>query len=104
MVILIFSFLATTFYVVKYGVGKEKLLFLVPVCLYLVLALAYGMLLVLAPEFKSKGEYLLGLPMTGLLLASCFWTVARIRRNSMNRVLKDMQEGTFQAPAKKFEL
>lgn len=104
MIIILFSFIASTFYVVKYGVGKEKLFFLYPLGLYLLGDIVFGIVVALNPSFKESGAFIMGIPLTIGTVVTCFWIVAKVRKNGMNRVLAAMNDGTFQAPVKKFEL
>src|SRR4051812_15683527 len=105
MIFLVFSFIASAIYVVKNGVGKEKVYFLYPLGSWIVFNIVFGILVAISPSLKESAGFILGIPMTILLVAMCFWIVAKVRKNSMDRVMNDLNSGTFkEQPNKKFEL
>lgn len=104
MVILIFVYLASTFYIVRNGVGKERLFFLLPLVTYL----AMGIISVISLSF-SKDQHgpvfiSLSLATTVATIATCIFAVGKIRKNSMARVLAAIEGGIIPEVQKKFEL
>lgn len=104
MLILLFTFMASTFYVVKHGVGKEKLYFLYPLGTYLAYNLAYGVILHLFPAAKGALDFGMGLVMLIALVAMCILMVAKVRKNGMQRVMDGFRDGIPDPAIRKFEL
>lgn len=104
MIILIFMFIGTAVYALKYGVGKERLMFLYPVGLWLLVNVVYGIVVTQSPSSKNVVQFVVGIPTTIILIIACVWVVKSIRDNSMKRVLTSLENGTFKNPEKKLEL
>ncbi len=103
MFIVLFAFIASTIYVVKNGVGNEKLYFLIPIGVYVAGSLVFGG----AALFSGGGgavNGIMGILLTVATLIACGYTVTKVRNNSMARVLANLEKGPVAEPQKKFEL
>jgi lysylphosphatidylglycerol synthetase-like protein (DUF2156 family) len=104
MLILLFTFIASTVYVLKHGIGKEKLYFLYPLGAYLAYNIAFGLVLALFPSARGATETFVGIIMAVLLISICIMIVAKVRKHSMQRAMDGFRDGVPEAAVRKFEL